>query len=102
MSRRFAGRVQVRRIPQSTSAGARALHRASAFALNEISDKIAAATSGAILTVRILEGRLYQFDLIPILEDIGEPVPLRADCPEARLRAAYREIMDTILENSRL
>jgi poly-gamma-glutamate synthesis protein (capsule biosynthesis protein) len=71
-----------------------------AFAANEISDRIAAATGGAILQCQILDGRLYQFEIVPILEALGEPVPLSADCPDPRLEEVYRDTLRKIYENS--
>lgn len=72
-----------------------------AFGLNEISDRIAASTGGAMLRCRVLDGRLHQFDIIPVLEDLGEPVPLSSRCTDPVLREHHRETMQKIYANSR-
>ncbi len=70
------------------------------FAANEISDRLAATTGGAMLQCQILDSRIYQFEIIPILEVLGEPVPLSADCPDPRLKEVYRDTLRKIYKNS--
>lgn len=72
-----------------------------AFGLNEISDRIAASTGGAMLRCRVLGGGIHQFEIIPVLEDLGEPVPLSTSCTDASLREYHRETMQKIYANSR-
>lgn len=69
-----------------------------AFSLNDISDKFAAMTSGAIFQCDLKQGRIVNFAFIPILEFLGEPVPLHETCTDLQLLKKRRELLAILQE----
>jgi len=71
------------------------------FALNEIPGFVGAVSDGVLLQCRILGNRLYQIDVIPALEVMGEPIPVPAGCQDPVLSAFRKRTLRRIYENSR-
>lgn len=70
------------------------------FALNEIPGFVGAVCDGVLLHCRILGGRLFQIDVIPALEVMGEPIPVPAGCRDPVLSAFRHRTMKRIYANS--
>ena len=70
------------------------------FGLNELPGPVGAVSDGALLQCRILGRRLYQFDLVPVAETLGSPVPPSLSTPAPGLPEPLKRTLLRIYRNS--